>query len=517
MSMTDAPRYTTLMDYLAVLRRQRVLILVIVLTFAGVAYLLSARQSKTYVAEAALSLPEPAETSDSVGLSIGFRLPADQRAAINAELVERPSVAARVKRSLRDQRSINDLLGSVTARAEARTNFLIVEARQPDPERAATLANGFARAFTDQQVSLERRRLRAVVRALRQRLDRLESRPAVNDYTAIGLTDRIARGQALAEVARPVEVVRLAGAPRSPVSPKPGRDALLAALLGLTIAILLAFARESLDQRLRTPRDIERELRLHALTTVRRRTLGRGATDEGKRDALQPRDLEAFRILRANLRTVGTGGPPRTLAVTSPMPEEGKTTVASMLAWVNAASGRRTLLIECDLRRPALAGRMGLQTKPGLVEFLSGAAHASDAIQTIDLETLGTPGMNGHGPREPMLWCMTAGEVDAQSAEMLNSGAFADLIGVVARSYDLVILDTGPLLPIVDSLEILPLVDAVLLCVRVSQTTRAQAAATRAALERLPDLSVGLVVTGVASDHVDAYGYASGDYAVSAS
>jgi Mrp family chromosome partitioning ATPase len=111
---------------------------------------------------------------------------------------------------------------------------------------------------------------------------------------------------------------------------------------------------------------------------------------------------------------------------------------------------------------------------------------------------------------------MPAGKVHGRSVDVLDSGVFADLIGVVSRSYDLVVVDTGPLLPIVDSLEILPLVDAVLLCIRMGQTTRNQGTATRAVLDRLPDLPVGLVITGVSSREIEAYGYAVSDHSTAA-
>jgi receptor protein-tyrosine kinase/non-specific protein-tyrosine kinase len=483
--------------------------LVIVVAFGGGAYLISAQQTDRYVAEAALSLPEPAETSDPVGLPIGNRLPVDQRAAINARLVSRPSVALRVKRSLRDPRPVNQLLAQITARAEARTNFLIVGASGPDPDETARLANAFAREFAAQQVRKERTQLRAVARALRVRLQRLNRSPSQTDqYTAIGLTDRISRTQALAEVARPVELVRLASVPGSPVSPKPVRNTLLGLLLGLTVAALVAFARDSLDPRLRNTRQIEDQMEARALTRVGTKALGRTPRAGKKRRLLKAPDLEAFQILRANLGTLGPDGPPRTIAVSSPMPEEGKTTVAGALGWVNAASGQRTLLIECDLRKPSLAQRLGLREAPGLVEYMAGTASSQEVIQAVDPQATGG-GANGSTPTEPVLWCVTAGQLTASSGPLLRLGAFADFVGVVARSYDLVLLDTGPLLPIVDSLDVLPMADAVLLCVRAGQTTGEQLASTKAALERLGAGPVGLVVTGVGSRELETFGYGS--------
>lgn len=502
--MSDAPRYTTLLDYFAVLRRQRLLILVFVVAFGAAAYLVSAQQAKNYVAEAALALPELSESSDPVGLSPGNPVPADARAAINARLVGRPSVARRVKRSLDDPRSVDQLLAKITARGEARTNFLIVQANGSNPTDTTRLANAFAAEFAAQQVARKRRELRASGRALRTRLRRLtRSRSQVDEYTAIGLTDRISRTEALAEVARPVELVRGARVPTSPESPKPVRNALLGLLLGLTIGVLVAFARESLNPQLRTVRQVEQEMGTPVLARVGSRALGRTPNSEKRRRSLTPADLEAFRILRANLITLGDQAPPKTVGITSPMPEEGKTTVAAALAWVSAATGQRTLVIECDMRNPTLAERLGIEAAPGLIEYLAGSATAQDVIQEIQPEALGAGAENGNAPREPTLWCVTAGQVEADASPIINLNAFADFVFAVSRSYDLVILDTGPVLPIVDSLEVLPMADAVVLCVRMSQTTGEQLASTRAALDRLGVGPVGLVVTGVGSDEIE--------------
>ena len=510
--LNDVPRYTSLRDYLAVLRRQRLLILVIVIAFLGGAYYISSRQTKTYVAESALSLPEPAEDTDPVGLPIGFRLPADQRAAINARLVASPSVARRVKRALRDSRPDYELLSHVATRVEAKTNFLIVQGSSTNPVDAARLSNEFARQFERQQTLSERRRLTRVSAALKRRLTVLKkSKNPTNGYSAIGLTDRISRTEALRDVVRPVEFVRAAPVPGAAISPKITRDTLLGGLLGLIVGVLAAFGRDSLDRRMRSASDVESQIELSTLSRISENALGKsgGPLPGGQgRNSLSVRDLEAFRILRANLTSLTpTGSPPAVVAVTSAMPEEGKTTVATSLAWVGAASGRRTLMIECDLRRPALAERMGLEPGPGLMEFLVGTASAREVLQEVPRERLGLGGSNGSSELSSTLWCITAGDVAAHSAEVLDSDSFRDFVSVVRRSYDSVILDTGPLLPVVDPLRVLPLADAVVLCVRTSHTTRDQLAAAKATLERVSSPPVGLVVTGVGREELRSYGY----------
>lgn len=517
--MNDAPRYTSLTDYLAVLRRQRFLILIVVLAFTAAGYALSNQQTPSYAAEAFLSLREPAIDADPVGLPIGFRAPANERAAIHARLVSRPAVADEVQREIRTQRSPGELLGMVSARPETKTNFLVIGAVSSNPEEAALVANGFARTYARQQTRVERRRLRQVSAALKQRLRRLQRSPTPTDaYTTVGFTDRIARTDALASTATPVELVRPAQVPGAPYSPKTTRNTLLGALLGLTIAILAAFGRDSLDRRLRNTSDIERHAHLSALTRLSSRALGTTGLAANGRRALAPADIEAVRILRANIRFLDAERPPRSIAVTSSMPEEGKTTVATSLACATAAAGSRVLLIECDLHRPAVAERLGLRPEPGLVDYLAGKVSWSDAMQAVHPARLARGGVNGNREsHEPLLWCITAGTLSENSGELLQSTAFHELVAVASRAYDSVILDTGPLLPVVDSLAVVPLVDAVLLCVRASRTTRDQVTAAQKALERLPTGPIGLVVTGVRADGADGYGYAPTDHAQAAS
>jgi capsular exopolysaccharide synthesis family protein len=506
--LNDVPRYTSLTDYLAVLRRQRLLIVVLVIAFAGGAYFISSRQTKSYVADAVLSLPTPSTDADPVGLPSSTQLPPDERAAINAQLVTRLRVAKQVKRRLHDPRPASQLLANVSARPETKTNFIVVEGTSTAPADAARLANGFATQFERQQTRAARNQLRRVSTALKRRLTVLrKSKSPADNYTTLALTDRVARTDALADLIRPVEVVRSAAVPGGAVSPKTTRDTILGALLGLIVGTLAAFGRDSLDRRMRTARDVEEQMKLSTLTRVGNRALGKAGGARKRRKALSGRDLEAFRILRANLRALGTARAPKVIAVTSAMPQEGKTTVASSLAWVNAASGRKTLLIECDLRRPALAKRMGLEQAPGLVEFLSGSAGAKEMLQEVPRERLGLGASNGSSESRSTLWCITAGAVAANSADVLDTESFRNLVRTLSHSYDSVILDTGPLLPVVDPLEVLPLADAVVFCVRASATTREQLAAAMATLERLPSPPLGLVVTGVRPQELRSYGY----------
>lgn len=517
--MNETPRYATLKDYLDVLRRQWWLILAVAAVFGGAAYAYTKLQDPTYAAEASLSVRDISRDFDLVSSNaLPTRETPETLAITAAERATRPRIAERVKAALKTRLTVDELRGMITTRAEARTAFVVFEARSESPRRAARVANEFARQYALVATRQERARYGRAARSLRAEFRRrTRSSPSRNSIQRQLFEERVSRIEALEDFARPVETARRAEVPTTPGSPRPLRDTVLGLILGMTIGILLAFARDTLDRRMKGAHEIQEELGVPLLGYVSNKALGGGLLPIGGDSGLAEPDLEAFRILRANLDFLEVDTPPRSLMVTSALPEEGKTTVAIALAGIYAATGRRTLLLECDLRRSDFATRLGVAAKPGLSDHLAGRASEREIVQDIVLpwgSTAPEPS-NGGAPtsgagaeaRSPVLLpCITAGSSQPNAAELLNTDRFKIFLDRATRNYDLVIIDTAPLLPVVDSLELVPLVDAVLLCVRATRTTREQAAAAKAALDHFPDRPIGLVTTGVrASDASSGY------------
>src|SRR3954452_2141883 len=155
---------------------------------------------------------------------------------------------------------------------------------------------------------------------------------------------------------------------------------------------------------------------------VSENALGRvGFGVNGSAPVMDP-DLESFRIIRTNLEYLRQDRPLKSLLVTSGLPEEGKSTVAASLACTATLAGRRTLLVECDVRRPSLARRLGLKQTPGLTDYLMGAADPRDVIQTVELEE---PRILGNGnPR------VAGSDPELQAKPTLDSAGPA--VGTVA-------------------------------------------------------------------------------------
>jgi succinoglycan biosynthesis transport protein ExoP len=502
----DAPRYVTLRDYLQVVREQRLLVVATMLAFVAAAVAFSLRQDPTYRAEAALSFADVSGDANLLGSNLFPAQTPEQLAATSAQRVTSRAVAVRVRRKLRSDAAVSTLQDNVQARPEARTNLVVVEAEWSSGSYAARLANAFAREARDAGNRDARRRFARAAASLQRELGRLQRTTA--DPTARALfADRIARLESLRRFAAPVQLTRPATAPGSPVAPRPVRNGILAGILGLTLGILAAFVRDSLDRRLRSAREIQEQVKLPLLAAVRNEAMGHAGPVANGRGPMPEADLEAFRILRTNLDFLNVDNPVRTVAVTSALPEEGKSTVAASLAFANAAAGRSTLLVECDLRRPGLARRLGIAPTPGLVEYLVGQASPQEVLQTVPTQPPGGDAAVPAPPGGQRLVCIVAGNPRPRPAELLGSRRFKDFLKQVSQAYDAVVLDTSPLLSVGDTLELVPQVDGVVVCVRAARTTRDQARAAKAAIDHLPARPAGLVVTGVRpGDEVD-YGY----------
>jgi non-specific protein-tyrosine kinase len=218
-------------------------------------------------------------------------------------------------------------------------------------------------------------------------------------------------------------------------------------------------------------------------------------------------------MLRTNVRFLASkdAEPPRTVLVTSALAEEGKTTVAMGLALAAAAGGLNTLLIEADVHRPVHAKRLGLNPGPGLTDYLVDGLTPDRVLQVHTFADPAAHSMNGHSNgRTPKLTCITAGNVGSFSGDALGSQRFAEMLAEVRQVYDLVVIDSAPLLAVAETSEMISFVDAIVFCVRLGHTTVEHVKAARGALERLPNRLGGLVVTDLSPQLGGYYGYGYG-------
>ncbi len=172
------------------------------------------------------------------------------------------------------------------------------------------------------------------------------------------------------------------------------------------------------------------------------------------------------------------------------MPGDGKSTLASNIAVSLAQSGRKVLLVDCDLRRPRGAKIFGVSDEVGLSSCLTGEATLIDAAKATSIEGLAV---------------MSSGPRVANPSELLVSPEFEELIGDMRKAYEFVVVDTPPMLSVSDPASVAPMCDAVIMTMRLRRNSRPIAEQAKHILDSVDAKIVGIVINGV--DQKNNYGY----------
>jgi capsular exopolysaccharide synthesis family protein len=202
-------------------------------------------------------------------------------------------------------------------------------------------------------------------------------------------------------------------------------------------------------------------------------------------DRPQSPAAESYRQLRADLSFVAVDGSHAVFVVTSALPREGKSTLVCNLALAMAEAGVRALVIDADLRRPAIASYFGLEGAAGLTTVLSGRATFTDLVQTWGDSTLDI---------------LTAGVLPPNPSELLSARAMATLVEDVADIYDVVLIDSPPALSIADAAILGRLGDGALVVADAAQVRRPQLQQTIQSLQTAGVPVLGAVLNRVPSD-----------------
>jgi polysaccharide biosynthesis transport protein len=299
-----------------------------------------------------------------------------------------------------------------------------------------------------------------------------------------------------------VRVLERAIVPTFPVRPKPVQNLLIGLLLGLATGIGLAFTIEALDNTLKTQADVEQFLGVPVLGLVPMIGSAPGAEPVQANDNLRERDLGVFldpksvaaeccRSIRTNILFMSPDRPLRTMVVTSPSPQEGKTTTAINLGVTMAEAGGRVLIIDTDMRRPRLHRSFGVPNQTGISTVIVGKATLEEAIKRTDV---------------PNLDVLTCGPVPPNPSELLHTARFGVVLADCAKLYDRVIMDSPPTSAVTDPAVLGNLVDGVVLVVKAGETTREAAMHARKQLAAAKARLIGVVVNAIDFSN-PAYGY----------
>lgn len=275
-----------------------------------------------------------------------------------------------------------------------------------------------------------------------------------------------------------VRVVEPAVLPASPISPQPRRNLAFGAFLGLALGFGLAFMRDHLDKTIRSEEDVNEALGIPVLSRVPRIPLRK---DRSLISSLGSSSLpaESYRTLRTNVRYARAGEGAREILVTSPGARDGKSVTAANLAVTFAQQGRRTVLIDADMRRSVQHEIFEISREPGLSDLLSGETTLENVLVQTDIGGL---------------LVLPAGNSPPNPAELLGSRRVEDLLHQLRERFDHVIVDSPPVLAVTDAAVLASRMEGVLLVVRADQTHRAAAEDTLQQMSRVNATVLGVVV-----------------------
>lgn len=420
----------------------------------------------------------------------------------NVTLLGSEEVAKGVIRDLGLKTDVQRLLRTVNVEQVGLSNIGKVTVRADNRDDAQRIANSWGKVFINQRRQADQAKLGEAIDLLNARLD---ATPATEQRTSVTRQTR-AQLQRL-ELLKSVqdgnaEVVQPAGRPDQPFTPRKKRAAAIAAVLGALLGLGIASISRALDRRLKTPEEVSELLGVPVVAELSPAVFRRDATlvaGTGGAVAESWKATEEFRTLATNLRYLGVDRQRRSVAVTSAAPAEGKTTTVSNLALTLAKMGRRTALIDADLRRGRLHSVFGLDPQVGLSSVAAGFTSADEAWSTVTLQPEGTE-----------LAVLPAGPPPPDPVQILESSSIVELTTEAIATHDYVLVDTPPALVVSDAVAIAQMVDAVLVVVRLGKTTRDQLKRLMTSLDQVGVRPIGAVVTGVkrtSSYYSGAYGY----------
>ena len=486
---------------------------------AGVAaFFASNALPKTYEAESRLLVGQALQASNP---DVNLFQSATDLAATYAVIGETRQVLERVMTKVGIDEPVETFQQRVSVRPATDQPLIDIKVSAGSADEAAAIANGIAAeliaiapaigaagdpnaAFaqqdledTAQQITDTRAEVQSLL-AIANRTAVQQSRLEVLEGRLVSLRASYAAllGTATPAAANRLAVIDAAVPPTQPAAPRVALNTILAAVLGLLLAIAAAVLLEHLDDRIKSADQLEELTGLPNLGTVMRMP-GAKSREPFYRMAtlLYPRSpaAEAFRTLRTNIEFASVDKPFRSIVVTSSAPGEGKSVVAANLAVAFAQSGRRTILVDADLRRPTAHQLFSLDNGKGLTDMVY-----SDDVPLNSVE---------RATEEPNLTVITAGTVPANPAELLGSRRMATILARLNDAADIVVFDTAPVGAVTDAAILAAKADATLFVVQPLRTTERVVRRGREALAKVNAKVIGAVLNNVPHGLTDAIAY----------
>ena len=410
--------------------------------------------------------------------------------------------------------SLDELRKWITVTPVQNTQLIQVTVETTDPTLSANIANAVVTLFAVQIQDIQTQRFAQSKTTLETQLADIEKQIATYSTQAEQATTSEERDRLDAKVTQYREIysnllltyeqVRLSEAQAVssvvqvepaisnpiPVRPKVMQNTLLAAVVGFLLAAGVIAVRETLDDTIKTPEEINRKFKLPILGVIDYHA----PETDSPITVTEPRSptSEAYRTLRTNVNYASVDAPLNTLMITSAEPGEGKTTIISNLGVVMAQNGKQVIIADCDLRHPRVHTYFGLPNRVGM--------------STLFAQPLNTLNEIRQPTKVGKLFLVTTGPLPPNPSELMGSQRMQSILNTMRQSAEVILIDTPPALVVTDAAALAPSLDGVLLVVRPGKT---RTSALRQTLEQLKQVNAR--VLGIVLNDVDTrskpYGY----------
>lgn len=441
-----------LRDYLRILRRNWILVVaapLVGLLLGGTASVLT---TPTYTSETQLFVA--IQSSGSVlELQQGNTF-SQARVQSYVQTVGSPAVLQPAIDELGLDLTAAELAGQVTAGTEANTVLINITVTSQSPVQAAAIAE-------------------AVGNSLIRTVDSLE-KPKTGGSSPVSLS-----------------VIKPAVAPTLPSAPNTRLNLSLGLIVGLAVGISASILRSTLDSRIRGEADLRQVTDAPLLGGI---SFDQNANRSPLLTQTPPQSprAESFRQLRTNLQFANVSGRAKTVLITSSLPGEGKSTTATNLSIAIAQAGQSVCLVDADLRRPMVHEYLGLDRNAGLTTALVGAADVADLLQPWGQDDL---------------YVLASGQIPPNPSELLGSDEMKRLIDRLEQTFDTVVIDAPPLLPVTDAAVLSQHVGGVVVVVGAQKLKVQDLGKSLAALEMVGSTILGIVLNRLPARGPDAYAY----------
>jgi polysaccharide biosynthesis transport protein len=507
-----------LKTYLDILRRRWLLVVAPTILIPLAVLLVTATQPARYQATATVYVKQQNPAALATGSAVIANNDPSRTLETQVALAGTPAVAARVLASAGvTDMSAADLRAATTISADPNADILSFAVTDASARQAAQLATAYATEYTRLRRTLDTQPLSQARAVILQQIARL---PPHSAYAAT-LANSANQLQTQAALQGSNAVLAESASGATQVAPQTKKYTLLGAALGLVLGIGLAFLWEALDTRVRSAEEVAAYLGIPLLARIPEppRELAR-ANRLAAIEAPSSSAAESFRLLRTNLAFASVDQGTRVIMISSPVESEGKSTTVANLAIVEARAGDRVALLDLDFRRPKQHTFFHLEDRPGITNVLLGQATLEQATARIhigydDAVAAADDGSEGEMPEiHGLLDVIPCGPIPPNPGEIVAMGALTQILDTLAQRYDLVLVDTPPILHIGDTVTLASSIPSMILMTRLPNERRGVLIELARVLETCPARPLGFVVSGTDSSARagSGYGYSSDYY-----